>query len=60
MTIVGARRLNKESKEARRRRFSGLRERFLKEQPEKNPFKLIAIQERITIWTVYDVFSGRR
>lgn len=60
MTSVGARRLNKESRDVRRKRFSAMRERFLKDHPRKNPFKLIAVAEGITIWTVYSVFCGRR
>jgi hypothetical protein len=60
MTETGARRLNEDAKEERRRRFLELRERFLRESPGMNPFKLIAREERVTVWTVYSVIHGRR
>jgi hypothetical protein len=60
VTDTGARKLNEEKREARRNRFFNLREMFLKERPGENPYKLIALEERVTVWTVYDVLRGRR
>lgn len=56
----GARALQSEAREARRQRFLGLRERFLVEHPDENPVRLIAQEERVTVWTVYDVLKDRR
>lgn len=59
MTEAGARRLNQDQKDARRRRFLRLWDRFVKERPGESPVKLIARAEGVTIWTVYDVLKGR-
>lgn len=60
VTHAGARRLNKGTRAERRRRFLVLREWFKLRRPGESPIKLIALKERITVWTVYDVLRGRR
>jgi hypothetical protein len=60
MVSEGARRLNDDARKVRRARFKALRVKFLLERPGENPFKLIAKEELVSVWTVYDVLRGRR
>jgi hypothetical protein len=44
----------------RRHKWAALFRRFVMRFPGKNPHRMIAEKEKVSVWLVYDVLGGRR
>jgi len=54
------RQLRAERRDKRRKEFEAVVKRLRLESPEVNPVRFISQMKGISIWTVYEILSGRR